>query len=105
VPITPKATGASGGRALRDLRRAAGLTQVELAHAARCSIATVALFEAGYAPERSTVLPRIIAVLNDERGRMTTAPNTREAPSTREAAAGNHGFSKTAGVGDGYGKA
>lgn len=52
---------------LRALRKAAGMSQERLAQLAGCSLHTVALFERGYRPGRSDVLPRIIAVLNDER--------------------------------------
>lgn len=51
---------------LRRLRRAAGLSQQQVATRAGCSIAAVALYERGYTPERSDVLPRIVRVLNDD---------------------------------------
>jgi hypothetical protein len=53
------------GGLLRQQRQAAGLTRQALAEKAKCSIASVALFEGGYAPERSAVLPRLFAALKD----------------------------------------
>jgi predicted transcriptional regulator len=50
---------------LREMRRTAGLSQQRLAELAHCSLAAVALFEGGYRPARSIVLPRIINVLNE----------------------------------------
>lgn len=50
---------------LRGLRKAANLSQEALAREAGCSTASVKLFENGYAPNRSEVLPRILRVLND----------------------------------------
>lgn len=49
------------------MRRAAGLSQQQLAARADCSIGMVRLVESGYRPEPSAVLERIIAVLHDER--------------------------------------
>lgn len=48
---------------LRDRRVAAGLTQRQLAIAARCSLPSVANLEAGVLPRRSNVVPRILAAL------------------------------------------
>jgi predicted transcriptional regulator len=48
---------------LRERRVAAGLSQQRLARLARCSIASVAVLEAGYRPARSAVLRRILAAL------------------------------------------
>jgi transcriptional regulator with XRE-family HTH domain len=60
--------GAVGGETeLRSMRRAAGLSQQRVAELAGCSLQAVALYERGYQPETSAVLPRIRAVLNDER--------------------------------------
>jgi transcriptional regulator with XRE-family HTH domain len=50
----------------RALRHAAGLSQQRVAELADCSLAAVALYGRGYRPERSEVLPRIAAVLNDQ---------------------------------------
>jgi transcriptional regulator with XRE-family HTH domain len=61
------------------MRRAAGLSQQRLAELADCSLAAVALFERGYQPDTSAVLPRILAVLNDERPEATT-PGARPNP-------------------------
>ncbi len=74
--------GASDG--IRARRRAAGLSQERLAHLADCSLHTVALFERGYRPARSNVLPRIIAVLNDERPAVT--PGARKITPASEVA-------------------
>jgi len=46
-----------------DLRRSAGLSQQELASRAACSIGMVRMLEAGAVPRRSSVLPRVVAVL------------------------------------------
>jgi len=54
-------TGVAGD--LRALRRTAGLSQQQLAQKAECSLAAVALFESGYQPAYSRVLPRIITTL------------------------------------------
>lgn len=51
---------------VRSARRDAGLSQEQLARRADCSTAYVRLIEAGYAPARSDVLPRIAGVLNIE---------------------------------------
>jgi transcriptional regulator with XRE-family HTH domain len=69
---------------IRALRRSVGLSQQRLAEMVGCSLATVALFERGYRPHTSTVLPRIIATLteralNDERPAVT--PGARETTS------------------------
>lgn len=56
-----------GSGALRARREAAGLSQQRLAELAGCSIATIGLYEGGYSPARSTVLERVLAVLDDER--------------------------------------
>ncbi len=58
--------GGGGVAHLRAMRRAAGISQERLAQLADCSLHTVALFERGYRPSRSDVLPRIVAVLNDD---------------------------------------
>ena len=55
----------SGG--IGDLRRSAGLSQQELANRAACSIGMVRMIEAGAVPKRSSVLPRVIAALDNER--------------------------------------
>lgn len=62
--MTSKASDRAGG--LRERREAAGLTQQALAAEARCSLAIVALYEAGYRPATSVVLPRLLAVLDEE---------------------------------------
>lgn len=54
---------------LRELRKAAGLSQQALAEQAKCSISAVALFERGYAPRRSATLDRVLAVLAKEGAR------------------------------------
>ncbi len=52
---------------LRARREAAGLSQQRLAELAGCSIAAIGLYEGGYSPSRSTVLERVLAVLDEER--------------------------------------
>ena len=47
---------------LRELREVAGLTQLELAQRAGCSLAYVRQLEAGAAPRWSRVVPDILAV-------------------------------------------
>lgn len=46
-------------------RRALGLSQHRLATLAGCSRTSIALLEGGYAPQRSAVLPRVVAAIND----------------------------------------
>jgi len=60
------------------LRRSAGLTQQDLAQRAACSIGMVRMLEAGAVPRQSEVLPRVIAVLNDN----APAGNRREVPAS-----------------------
>lgn len=72
----------TSGPDLKALRRAAGMSQQRLAELAGCSVSMVRVLESGYEPERSDVLPRLVAAL----------------ATTREAPAANQGFSKT-GVG------
>jgi transcriptional regulator with XRE-family HTH domain len=62
--VSAQATG-EGGQ-LRERRRGAGITQQQLAERAHCSIAIVRLLEGGYQPARSHVLPRILAVLEND---------------------------------------
>lgn len=50
---------------IRDLRRAAGITQTELAVRAGCSVAYVRQLETGCLPRSSRVLPAILNALND----------------------------------------
>ncbi|MGI8661482.1 MAG: helix-turn-helix domain-containing protein [Thermoleophilaceae bacterium] len=64
TPLTRDNANPASGR-LRGLRKAAQLSQEELARRAGCSTASVKLFESGYTPERSDVLPRILRALND----------------------------------------
>lgn len=52
---------------LRGLRRAAGLTQRQLAQRADCSLSWIANAEGGYVPRDGAVLHRVLDVLNDER--------------------------------------
>jgi transcriptional regulator with XRE-family HTH domain len=51
---------------IRGARLAAGLSQQKLAGSADCSISMVRLVEAGYRPEPSAAIERIVSVLNDE---------------------------------------
>lgn len=74
--------GRRGG--LRARREAAGLSQQRLAELAGCSIATIGLYEGAYSPARSTVLERVLAVLDEERpaggpGAQETARHGRHA--------------------------
>lgn len=62
MSITANSSAASDD--IRALRRAAGLTQQETAARAGCSVAAIALFESGYRPTRSDVLPRVLAALD-----------------------------------------
>lgn len=61
--MSVNATAAPGG--LREQRRAAGLSQQDLAQRAGCSISYVRVLEQGFAPDRSDVLPRILNALNN----------------------------------------
>ncbi len=79
-------TGVAGD--LRALRRTAGLSQQQLAQKAECSLAAVALFESGYQPEHSRVLPRIITTLAESLGgnpqnEEGAAPGNATPPQTR----------------------
>jgi transcriptional regulator with XRE-family HTH domain len=51
---------------LKGLRSAAGLSQQRVAELAGCSLAAVALYERGYRPDSSSVLPLIVEVLKAE---------------------------------------
>lgn len=68
----------AGTSAIRDRRRARGISQQRLAELADCSLSMVRVLEAGYEPETSRVLERISAVLHDEapagNGRQVTTP-------------------------------
>jgi transcriptional regulator with XRE-family HTH domain len=63
--MTRNRTG-SGGGDLRSRRIAAGLTQQRVADLAGCSISIVGLLERGLTPEHSSVIPRILAVLDGQ---------------------------------------
>lgn len=52
------------GAELRARRKAAGLTQAELARAADCSLSIIGHFEAGAIPKRSAVLLNVLAALS-----------------------------------------
>jgi transcriptional regulator with XRE-family HTH domain len=52
-----------GGQVLRQRRKALGVSQEKLAREAACSTMSVRLFESGFLPERSDVLPRLLATL------------------------------------------
>jgi transcriptional regulator with XRE-family HTH domain len=45
---------------LRDARRAAGLTQAELAERAGVSVTSISRIEQGYAPRRRSLVERIV---------------------------------------------
>lgn len=49
--------------AIRDQRRAAGMSQQRLAELAHCSVSYVRLLERGFAPASSDVLPRVLDAL------------------------------------------
>ena len=73
----------SGG--IGDLRRSAGLSQQELANRAACSIGMVRMLEAGAVPRRSSVLPRVVAALND----VEPAGNRLDVPASDVTASGH----------------
>jgi predicted transcriptional regulator len=65
----------SNGADIARRRRALGMTQHQLANAARCSRAYIALIEAGGGPARSRVLPdveRVLSFLENRRGLVAT---------------------------------
>ncbi len=49
---------------VRSRRRAAGLSQQDLAQRAHCSLSVVRLFDRGYTPEHSATLARVERVLD-----------------------------------------
>jgi predicted transcriptional regulator len=49
---------------LRERRRRLGLSRARLAGLARCSVTSIDNLEAGYVPERSGVLARVLDVLD-----------------------------------------
>ena len=83
--LNPRA--APGENDLRSLRETAGFSQQRVAELAGCSLAAVALFERGYRPSTSKVLPRIVAVLNDG----CTNGETRPVTGSRTNSAGGDG--------------
>lgn len=68
--MTTTTTITNTGADVRSRRRAAGITQRELAVEASCSIGSVANLEAGVVPRRSEVLDRILEAL----GRVENRP-------------------------------
>jgi transcriptional regulator with XRE-family HTH domain len=52
---------------LRALREARGLTQVDVARRAGCSVSYIRLLEAGGVPHKSRVLPDVLRVLVPKR--------------------------------------
>jgi transcriptional regulator with XRE-family HTH domain len=48
---------------IRQVRRAAGISQEALAQCAGCSLSMVRLLESGYRPDASNVLDRVLSVL------------------------------------------
>ncbi len=64
-------------KALRTLRKEAGISQQRLAELARCSIATVRLYEGGYRPNPEMVA-KLVAVLKDDEGAATTRRPVKE---------------------------
>jgi len=65
MTITSQAPTGVGPAELRKLRRAAGLTQRELALHAECSLSWIANAEGGYVPRASVTLGRVLDVLSD----------------------------------------
>jgi predicted transcriptional regulator len=62
---------------LREQRKAAGLTQQQLAHLAECSLSYIALLEHGYTPKSgSAVMPRLRRVLLSTRNEGPTTNRT-----------------------------
>jgi len=55
----------TNGGSIRAARKAARLSQEQLARRGDCSTAYVRLLEGGYAPSHSDVLPRLLQALND----------------------------------------
>jgi transcriptional regulator with XRE-family HTH domain len=67
-------TRSQSGRDLRAAREKAGLTRVELARLAECSLAQLGSIEQGLTPHRSGVLERAWAVLADSRATNSDGP-------------------------------
>lgn len=65
---------------LLDRRRRLGFTRQRLAEEARCSLSHVALFEKGYRPQTSAVLPRLLAVLEAAENESRRSPQNDERP-------------------------
>jgi transcriptional regulator with XRE-family HTH domain len=65
---------------IRSRRRAAALTQRQLAAAAGCSLTWLANIEAGCIPRQSEVLEHIEAALNAAEHERTTEPTNDSAP-------------------------
>jgi transcriptional regulator with XRE-family HTH domain len=61
---------------LKRLREARGLSQQQLAAAADCSLSMVRMLEAGYRPQPSTVLDRVLEVLDIDQ---TSGRSSRDA--------------------------
>ena len=59
------ATAEGGG--IRAARRDAGLSRQKLASLADCSVSYLQLLEGGFTPADSSVIPRIMRVLNEKR--------------------------------------
>lgn len=59
--------GRARGGSIRSARRALELSQEELARLAQCSTVYVRMLESGFTPSQSSVIPRILAVLNEKR--------------------------------------
>lgn len=67
-------TTSGAGRDLREARERAGLTRVELAALAGCSLAQLASIEQGAVPKRSQVLRAALAALAHNDGRRALEP-------------------------------
>ena len=86
---------------IRALRRSAGLSQQRVAELAGCSLAAVALFERGYSPDTSVVLPRIIAALREDAGRDTEPLRTNAEPGSANPSSAENRPVETAAYGTG----
>jgi ribosome-binding protein aMBF1 (putative translation factor) len=79
---------------IRSARHDAGLSQEQLARRADCSTAYVRLIEAGYAPGRSDVIPRVLRALGLKTGEKRPSLSLNES-----SPAGKPGSTKTTDAG------
>lgn len=71
------ATTSSRVGGIRSLREARGLTQVDLAQLAGCSVAYLRLLEAGCIPRRSRVLPDVLRALENSEATRDTGGSAK----------------------------